>query len=422
MSPRQAELFEPAEYLDQEGGPGYFSVLTKPYGSPHQWSYELRYLATIIQTLNPAHDAWITQATFRLPNRRAVNLRTVGLLFADLDTYRRPGLSGKTPEEQLSLLLVFCEQEGMPPPSIVLYSGRGLQAKWLLDEALGPVSLFEWNEMELALVRLLEPFAADLAARDVSRVLRVDRTTNTKSGQRVRVIYVAGDPPARYSVEDLSAALRIGEPPPSSAGRRVILQKATIALPQSVVFRRLNWFRLYDLRALWKGRGGVPVGFRELTLFHELCFLLHAEPGRVVDLWKEAQALASQIDPRGNFYRRGDLSTVYRKAQETRHGQQVEYQGRMYPPLYTPKNQTLIDLFQITPEEEQGLRTIISQREKYRRNNERRAAERREGGAKTRPQYEGESISRAKPWEALGISRRTWYRRGKPPISLAWHK
>ena len=31
-----------------------------------------------------------------------------------------------------------------------------------------------------------------------------------------------------------------------------------------------------------------------------------------------------------------------------------------------------------------------------------------------RAEYEAKSISRAKPWEALGMSRATWYRRGKP--------
>ena len=31
-----------------------------------------------------------------------------------------------------------------------------------------------------------------------------------------------------------------------------------------------------------------------------------------------------------------------------------------------------------------------------------------------REEYEANSITRAKPWEALGMSRATWYRKGKP--------
>ena len=141
----EQELFEPGEYLQPSGRPGYFSVLAKPSGRVRQDSYELQHLPTVIEALNPDSDAWITQAVFKEANRRAVNLRDVGVLFVDLDTYRCTGLAGKTPEEQVALLLMFCGQEGLPEPSIVLFSGRGLQVKWLLSEAVEPVALFEWN-------------------------------------------------------------------------------------------------------------------------------------------------------------------------------------------------------------------------------------------------------------------------------------
>ncbi|ARO30099.1 hypothetical protein NXC14_CH02162 [Rhizobium sp. NXC14] len=63
------------------------------------------------------------------------------------------------------------------------------------------------------------------------------------------------------------------------------------------------------------------------------------------------------------------------------------------------------------------------QRERSRKEEQRRAA-----GAVSRAEYLGNSLSAARPWEAFGISRRTWERRGKPmpepmpdgaPISLA---
>lgn len=36
--------------------------------------------------------------------------------------------------------------------------------------------------------------------------------------------------------------------------------------------------------------------------------------------------------------------------------------------------------------------------------------------AEPRKDYESKSINRNKPWEDFGISRATWYRRGKPNI------
>lgn len=45
---------------------------------------------------------------------------------------------------------------------------------------------------------------------------------------------------------------------------------------------------------------------------------------------------------------------------------------------------------------------------------DRKAAARRTAGAKTRAEYEANSLARTKPWERLGMSRATWYRTGRP--------
>jgi hypothetical protein len=44
----------------------------------------------------------------------------------------------------------------------------------------------------------------------------------------------------------------------------------------------------------------------------------------------------------------------------------------------------------------------------------RRIHRRRAQGMRPRAVYESASVSRKKPWEALGMSRRSWYRAGKP--------
>jgi len=357
----------------------------------------------VVKALDPQHDTWITQAVFNGPNRRAVNLRDVGVLFVDLDTYRSGALADKTPEQQTALLLLFCADEGIPEPSIVLFSGRGLQAKWLLSESVMPVNLYEWNQAQMALVKLLQPFSADTASRDVSRVLRVDRTINTKSGERCRVLHITGgveDCPARYDFQELRELL-VGEVK-ATAPKSTERKTTTLALPRELNFKRLNWYRLYDIRDLWTLRGGVPEGHRELTLFWELNFVLRAEPGKVHDLWYEAAMLASQIDPGRPFYQNADLSTLYRKGMESRAGQTVEYRGKTFPPMYTPRNQTLLELFEITSDEERHMRTIISQAEKVRRRREKRWTK----GMRS----QSESLSQIRPWEKVGISRATWYR------------
>ena len=54
-------------------------------------------------------------------------------------------------------------------------------------------------------------------------------------------------------------------------------------------------------------------------------------------------------------------------------------------------------------------------RRRKERNRQSKERKRRENGAKTRAEYEANSISKAKPWELEGISRRTWYSRQKAP-------
>lgn len=402
----QLELFEPQTYLGH--GPGYFAVLWKDgQKSVHQISYPLEALAPVIQTVNPAYDTWISQATFISKNRRAVSLRSVGLLFADLDTYNLPGLAGRTPEALVTLFLGYCAAEGLPPPSIILFSGRGLQVKWLLEETIDRGSILAWNDVQRALVHVLDGFGADRQARDVSRVLRLEKTVNSKSGEVVRVVHIepntAFGEPVRYSFEDLAQALlpRLNPLTPQDKGHSVSRPR-----PRSsgLSANALNWARLEDLRTLWRLRGGVVEGYRETTLFWCMNFLVMAAPVPDNQFWYEARALASEIYP-GEFYRESDLSTVYRKAQEYRAGSRVIYQGRMYPPLYTPKNETLAEAFSITPDEEKSLQTIISQAEKVRRRREKRWSD----GVQPRNLLHGE-----RPWEALGISRATWYRKGCP--------
>lgn len=401
---KQPELWEPSHYLDCDTGPGFFSLLTRQEnGRFKQKSYSLSVMPLALQAVNPAFDTWISQASFIAPNRRAVNLRSLQLLFADLDTYKIPGFSGLSAENLVALLLNYCAAEGVPPPSVVLFSGRGLQAKWLLDEAVRRASILRWNDLQRALGFTLEGFASDPRARDVSRVLRLEHTVNTRTGEVCRVVHVQGrgENPARYSLEDLEAALlpRLPSPPPLPQTPRIRSQLCQTTFPSLAA---LAWARLEDIRKLWQLRGGVVEGYRETTLFWSVNFLMLATPVPVSQFWYEAQSLAAEYYP-GDWYKESSLTTVYTKAKEFREGARVIYGGRSYPPLYTPKNETLAEVFQITPDEEHHLTTIISQGEKVRRRREQRWAE------GTRPL--SESVSRTRPWEAEGISRRTWYRR-----------
>ena len=100
-----------------------------------------------------------------------------------------------------------------------------------------------------------------------------------------------------------------------------------------------------------------------------------------------------------------DLSTLYGKAKASQAGEVVMFNGRPMPAIYTPRNSTLLELFQVTTAEERTLRTIITGDEKKRRNTLRHQAARRAAGMVLRPDLSD------RPWEAAGVSRATWFRR-----------
>jgi hypothetical protein len=62
-----------------------------------QDSYRLSQMPVVLSMLDHSRDTWLSQAEFIKPNRRVVNLARIGLLFADLDTYREPWAQGRSP-------------------------------------------------------------------------------------------------------------------------------------------------------------------------------------------------------------------------------------------------------------------------------------------------------------------------------------
>ena len=390
--------------------PGFFSLLSASPQGKHQRSYKLTDLPTVLPLVDRSRDTWMSQAEFIRPNRRIVNLARIGLLFADLDYYRVPELAGRSPEDVTWLLMEFCRNEMIPPPSIVVASGQGLQVKWLLEGTIPRQALPRWNACQRHLVDALSMFGADRQAKDASRVLRLVSTVNTKNNQICRVIdgLTGSDgQPLRYGFEYLCEALLpasrwdVEEQRSRKKFRSVAGGKQSNL--RSFQGSRIAWDRLEDLRSLAKLRGGVQQGERMLHLHWQMNFLLLSGATHSRQMWHEAAELARQIDT-GWGYRSPELQTLYEKGKAYNAGEKVEFNGKKYPPLYTPKNDQLINLFGITDDEQKELKTIIGQGEKKVREKARDA--KRKGFKQSRSEYEGDAkakAQRAKKMKSEGL-------------------
>ena len=418
--------FEVSGYLDEERW-GSFSVLSRALGSSkaQQSSYRMYQLPQVLKlvAVDDSRDYWITQAIFSAFNRRKVNLASVGTAFVDLDYYNFKHLIEVDSEKVLYLVLDRCKEVGIPEPSIVVDSGKGLQIKWF-HEPLPKKVLPRWEAMQRHLVTLFECLGGDHHARDVSRVLRVVNTVNQKNQNRVEVLWVNNqfelDEPIKYVFNELISKV-IPEPKAKARSKRKP-GKIQLLSPHSSGFTTdsLNWTRLCDLQKLIQIRGGdVGEGLREPMAFYLCNFYglrYHKDLAtRPVDDWAEFRQLCLQAAPHWDARKiREKTSNIYQKTRQMAKGQTVEFQGRQYPALYTPKNRTLIDLFKITDDELKQMSSVISETEKQRRNTEAKRDKRRKEGRVSRKEYEEQSMSKIKPWEKLKMSRAKWYRLGKP--------
>lgn len=403
--------------LFHEARTGFFSLLVRQQNKMAQSSHPLPTMDKVLLLLNPKRDSFMSQAEFNLPTRRIVHLARIGLLFADLDTYRLPWAAGRTPEQLASAVLYHCAQEGVPVPSLLVYSGRGIQAKWLLDGTLPRQALPRWNACQRYLVDRLTGLGADHHAKDASRVLRLVNTVNTKSGDMCRVVYIEhgqDGQPIRYDFEYLAEMLLpVARWTIEKQRQERIERRQFRLLPggkadnlRGFSGRQLAWDRLEDLRKLAELRGGVSEGERMQHLFWRLNFLLLSGATHSKQMYHEAAALARELDPAWS-YRSRELMTLYAKARAHEAGEKVEFGGRQLSPLYTPRNDTLINLFQITAEEQRKLRTLISSDIARERDRERHKARRRAAGAVDRETYldaAAEKRAQARALRAEGLS------------------
>lgn len=338
-------------------------LVTKYGRQIRQRCYRTDRLSWLVEDgVDPATDNWISQGIFRRRNRRVVNLRCISVNFADLDYYKLPELAGRSADSVVGALKLACADRGLPQPSLILDSGRGLQVKWLLDNAVPAAALPRWQAVQNEIGRKLADFGADPRARDASRILRLERTTNAKAGRIVKVVdYQA----VRYDFELLCVEvlpLTADEiHPQTSEQKQDRFESEEGAQPRDVAAdgmhhwgpRHLNWDRYQDLVRLAEIRGwdcdGVPEGARDTFLLWALNFLLGSRvvtnPG---EFWFEAEALVANYCPHWFENWRSFMTSLYRRVFEQKTG------------AYRVSNQHLIDLFEITSNEERRLCTIIS--------------------------------------------------------------
>ena len=402
-------VLEPEYYLPKYDY-GFFSVLEKRKdGTSKQRSYQLNGLAQVLEGCDDrSSDYWVSQACFSAPNRRKVNLRSIGQCFVDIDCYNVHKFRMMEPEQVLfDYVLPVLDHHKLPFPSVSLYSGRGLQLKWL-HENLPAKALPRWDLVQRYLTSLLTGIGADKNARDASRVLRLNGTINQKSGSWVEVIHIekgVDGQPCKYVFDDICNKLLPYTREELNSKRELLTERKKtftykkttsgadvvkmLSHKHSMTLESLNWYRFQDLRKIVSLRGGMEPGMREMMAFYQCNFFaLRYAMSRTEDhmIWHEFKQIFKAVAPHYTDVN-GVISTVYDKMKRTAQGELAEWNGREVPLLYIPRNNTLIDLFGITSDEMRSMTTVIDSKEKLRRKAAVNADQRREAGMRARGDY-----------------------------------
>jgi hypothetical protein len=384
---------------------GIFCIGTKVAPTDEKskvWRQKFMHVSSMEQALAAVKnlpDTYISQATFVTKVRQVSALKEIACCFVDIDCYN---LGILPDDDAVAAVLKIADDFGIPRPSYITKSGCGLYAKWLLDRPLGSNHLTTWNQVQDVLISLYKSMGADPKSRDAARVLRATSTVNTKSGEAVEVAYngggvlnftefaktlaqiplitglALGEKRARkLKIVNPDDIARLEDPSAQDLSHLLVYsdQRYMPLTMQGGIGRKLlnakslNWSRFIDIRNLMIMRNGAKRGSRDLFIFWMTTTLASAGVVDPWNFWREVEQLLISFPNSKDFnpLHDGSLSSLKERVDAAFAGKKTTYNGIEYSPIYTPTNDTLLNVFEITPEEERSMCTIISHEEKRRR-------------------------------------------------------
>ena len=335
----QALKFNKLSYIDKlhSKSKGWITRSVIDQGGYKQWHYKYAELKDLDLS---GENIYITPNTFYSTYRRLEYIKEINALFIDLDCYKLKF----TKDQILMNLEDNYFNRIIPIPNYVIDSGRGMYLIWLIN-SVPSKALPLWKAVEEYLYKHLKCFGADRQALDATRILRVPGSINSKSKTVVDIIdeydYI-------YDLREIQKEfLPELKPTEKKRGR-----------PKKINYifreRSLYYSRIQDIIKLCELRKYDLKGHRELILF----LYRYYQCSFIEDTQK---ALEDVLGLNNNFLQPLNEREVIRatKSAETCYLDKNK--------KYKYKNDTLINLLEITEEEQIHMKTIISNDEYKRR-------------------------------------------------------
>ena len=330
------------EYIDKVHGnsKGWITRSCIDENGYSQWHYKYKELK---ETDLTEENIYITLNTFFKPYRRLECIKELNALFIDLDYYK----TKFTKEQIIMNLEENYFNKTIPATNYILDSGRGLALIWLINKVPSK-ALPLWKAIEEYLYNKLKEFGADRQALDATRILRVPGSINSKSKTVVSIIdeydYI-------YDLREIQKEfLPELKPKEKKKGRS---KKINYIYRE----RSLYYARIQDITKLCELREYDLKGHRETILFlyrYYLCSFTEDVQKALEDVLELNSMFIAPL-------KENEVIRATRSAEKCYLDKNKEYKY---------KNDTLIELLEITEYEETKMSTIISKNEYKRRNNE----------------------------------------------------
>lgn len=275
-------------------------------------------------------------------------LRSLRALYVDLDR-----------EVWLEFVFEALCEAGLPEPSVVVESGRGMHLYWLM-EPTPPRALPIWQEMQDKLFEALRPLGADPRAKDCTRLLRMVGTENGKWGKEVKGTSCRGFhwPFSSLRFEILGERKPRKKPERGGGSKeRRVPRKSSAACGSIYAWWHVVFEDLFRMAEYW---GTIPEGHRD-----EWLFLV----GVALSWFSSAEALRNELVSAAKTFTPG-LRTpeitkvaklIQRRAEAVGRGETVEWMGEQVDPRYRFRRSVLYSrLRDLIPDDLLGrMRAII---------------------------------------------------------------
>jgi hypothetical protein len=281
--------------------------------------------------------------------------------YVDIDYYKTR-LKCLEPRVVFYLCLERLVDAGMPPPSIALFSGRGLLLIWL-HSPIPPSALPRWKSLQSRLHSVFHGFGVDRSGANCVKVFRIPGSVNY--GNVVKVLYPSSPSEAiRWEFEDLAREIL---PWSRSEAKRKARPRRNRP-PKDSKFVMTPGFRfegywtgiereVHLIRHLRYSNGYVSPGERDLFLF--VLSVCAAWTVKFEDLHQHLRALFHEVAGWSEREVRSVACTVLRKAEKAARGEKVKFRKQSRDPRYTMRGTTVAEYLNVTPDEVRRLDLLL---------------------------------------------------------------